>query len=99
MAIKMEDAGSVKVENLKYKDTFFYQGNLYMRVGSHDLRRCIEMAGCQFQHSIFMKSLNTVEKVVVIRLSTGKLSYFKRTTCVTPVDLICKVKEIPDDEC
>ena len=86
-----------QVGELRYKQVFRQNGYLYMRVDSHQMKKELERRGVRWDTS--RSSLNTEEEVVVIRLSTGKLTYFQRHCMVTPVTLHCDIRETNDDEC
>lgn len=90
------EPGSVSVEHIRYRETFTYAGNIYMRVDSHGFRRAIEKS----LHRCISSgtgSLNTKEEVVVLRLSNGRLSYFRRETRVRRVDLVCHLENPEGD--
>ena len=71
--------GSKQVGELLYKDTFVYDGDIYMRVST---QKCPK------------GNVNTKEKVAVVKLRTGYLSMFQRSTWVRPVEIQAVVKEI-----
>ena len=96
--IKLGEGRFMKqVGELRYKQVFRQNGYLYMRVDSKQIRKDLSLRGAAFDWT--RPSLNTEEEVVVIRLSTGKLTYFQRHCMVTPVTLHCDIRETNDDEC
>ena len=89
-----------EVGKMKASDTFLYNGNKYIRVESYALGRKFadtswadrdpELPSRPFrlphpnQH---YEGLNTTSRVLVLRLHDGNLTYFLRSTRVTPIDI------------
>ena len=84
----MKNAGS-----FRYGQCFRYGKVLYMRVDSHGLLFVLR-GSYNFSARTGTNSLNTKKEVLVLRLSNGKLSYFKRSTKVFPINLHCSIEEL-----
>ena len=71
--------GSVQVGELRYKDTFLYQKDVYIRISTQPITG---------------NNLNESGRVVVLKLRTGFCSWFQRSTWVTPVEVLATIKEL-----
>ena len=71
--------GSCRVSDLDVKETFIYQKNVYMRVATKSLGK---------------GNFDTRDKLVVVKLSTGYLSHFSKSTWVTPCEIEATIKEM-----
>ena len=74
--------GSTRVEQLKYKECFIYQRNVYMRVSFQGLNN--------------WGKINTDTHLHVLKLGTGYTARFARDTYVTPIKIKATIEEIED---
>jgi len=82
--------GSTCVGGLKHGDTFMYTAHAYMRVSS-----CISSgSGTPSGVGKYVnRNMNTEDACLVLKLSNGRISYFKRNTRVREVNLNVEIVE------